>query len=509
MSELSLDALRPFAAEFPLLPLWRKRPVAKTPLEAFCIFKRISRQCFILESLEDKERWGRWTFLGFEPKLEISCSQGVFRVKNGAAFEWREENPAAAIEKILAENRAPPLSALAPGADLPPFSGGLAGYFSFDFVNYSEPSLQTPYENPPAPGPSPAANPFKDLDLMLFDKLLVWDNLRAELYFFVNIKTGALQENYYRAISELDRLERALEGEAAAPPPALKLRGDFHERDGRERYCAMVERAKTYIREGDIFQVVLSNQLEAEVEGSIFGAYLALRTANPSPYMFYFASGDIEIAGASPETLVKLTADAGGVARVWTFPLAGTRRRGGTREEDDALERELRADAKELAEHNMLVDLGRNDLGRICEFGSVKVETYMSVERFSAVMHLGSTLSGIPRGGVTALDALSAVLPAGTLSGAPKIRAIEIIRELESAPRGIYGGAIGYIAFSGSMDTCISIRLAYKKDGRVYVRAGAGIVADSVPENEYEECQNKMRAVVAALKEAAAGDTPH
>jgi anthranilate synthase component 1 len=504
MSEISLDALRSFAGAFPVLPVWRKRPARKTPVEAFGVFKRISRQCFILESLEDKERWGRWTFVGFEPKLEISCADGLFRVKNGAVFEERRENPAAAVEKILAEYRAPELSALAPGAELPPFSGGLVGYFSFDYVNYSEAALR----KAPSAGGGPEANPFKDMDLMLFDKLLVWDNLRGELYFFVNIKTDALEENYYRALTELDRLERTLEsGEAALPPP-LKLRGAFHERDGRERYCAMVERAKAYIREGDIFQVVLSNQLEAEVEGSIFGAYLALRAANPSPYMFYFASDDIEIAGASPETLVKMTSQDGGAARVWTFPLAGTRRRGKTSEEDRELERELRADPKELAEHNMLVDLGRNDLGRICEFGSVKVEKYLSVERFSAVMHLGSTVAGEPRAGVTALDAIAAVLPAGTLSGAPKIRAIEIIRELESAPRGIYGGAIGYAAFSGSMDTCISIRLAYKKGGKVYVRSGAGIVADSVAENEYEECQNKMRAVVAALKEAA-GDTSH
>ena len=506
MSEISLEALRRFAGAFPVLPVWRKRPAAKTPVEAFQIFKRISRQCFILESLEDKERWGRWTFVGFEPKLEMSCAAGLFRVKNGATFEQRADDPAAAIEKILAEYRAPAPAALAPDAELPPFAGGLVGYFSFDYVNYSEPSLQKGAGGEAAHGSE--ANPFKDLDLMLFDKCLVWDNARGELYFFVNIKTDALEENYYRALTELDRLERTLEGGEAAAPPPLRITSSFQERDGRVRYCAMVERAKGYIREGDIFQVVLSNQLEAEVEGSIFGAYLALRSANPSPYMFYFASDDIEIAGASPETLVKLTAEDGAPRRVWTFPLAGTRRRGTTSEEDRELERELLADPKELAEHNMLVDLGRNDVGRISEFGTVKVEKYLSVERFSAVMHLGSTVSGVPRAGVTALDAIAAVLPAGTLSGAPKIRAIEIIRELETAPRGIYGGAIGYIAFSGGMDTCISIRLAYKKGGKVYVRAGAGIVADSVPENEYEECRNKMRAVVAALQEAA-GDTSH
>ncbi|MDR2467712.1 MAG: anthranilate synthase component I family protein [Spirochaetaceae bacterium] len=505
MSEISLDELRPYAGTFPVLPLWRKRRAAKSPIEAFRLFKRISRQCFILESLEDKERWGRWTFLGFEPKLEISCMDGLFRIKNGATIERHDDNPAAAIEKILAEYRSPALSTLAPGADLPPFSGGLVGYFSFDYVNYSEPSLK----NPASGTDAPVTNPFKDLDLMLFDKLLVWDNLRSELYFFVNIKTETFEENYHRALTELDRLERVLESSEEAALPPLRITSKFREHDGRERYCMMVERAKQYIREGDIFQVVLSNQLEAEVEGSIFGAYLVLRTANPSPYMFYFTSDDIEIAGASPETLVKMIAeDDGAASRIWTFPLAGTRRRGKTDKEDQELEQELRADPKELAEHNMLVDLGRNDLGRICEFGSVKVEKYLSIERFSHVMHLGSTVTGVPCAGASALDAIAAVLPAGTLSGAPKIRAIEIIRELETAPRGIYGGAIGYIAFSGGMDTCISIRLAYKKDRKVYVRAGAGIVADSIPENEYEECRNKMRAVVSALKEASF-DTPY
>ncbi|MDR2510082.1 MAG: anthranilate synthase component I family protein [Spirochaetaceae bacterium] len=491
MHQISLDALRPFA-HFPILPVWRKTRAEKTPVEAFRKFKLISRQCFILESLEDKERWGRWTFLGFEPKLEISAADGKLSVKNGATLEAPAAESAAYIERLLAEYRSPRPAELAPGAEMPPFSGGLVGYFSFDFVKYREKRLQT------APAASEQGALFKDFDLMLFDKLIVWDNLKNETYFFVNVKTGALEEAYHRAITELDRLQRILRDGADARMPPLRIKSPFRELCGRERYREMVIRAKKHIVEGDIFQVVLSNQLEAEVEGSIFGAYLVLRRANPSPYMFYFASDDIEISGASPETLVKLTKDP---PRVWTFPLAGTRRRGKTPEEDAALEKELLADPKELAEHNMLVDLGRNDLGRICEFGTVKVEKYLSVERFSHVMHIGSTVSGLPRAG--ALEAIAAVLPAGTLSGAPKIRAIEIINELEAAPRGIYGGAIGYLAFSGDMDTCISIRIAYKKGEKVYVRSGAGIVADSVPESEYEECRNKMRAVVAALEEAA------
>ncbi|HBZ52612.1 MAG TPA: anthranilate synthase component I, partial [Eubacterium sp.] len=270
---------------------------------------------------------------------------------------------------------------------------------------------------------------------------------------------------------------------------------------GKEEYCAMVEKAKAYIREGDIFQVVLSNRLSADFEGSLLNTYRCLRTINPSPYMFYFSGTDVEVAGASPETLVKLE---NGVLH--TYPLAGTRKRGADEEEDKKLEAELLADEKELAEHNMLVDLGRNDLGKISEFGSVKVERLRSIERYSHVMHIGSMVGGKIRADKDALDAIEAVLPAGTLSGAPKIRACQIIGELEKNKRGIYGGAIGYIDFAGNMDTCIAIRIAYKKNGKVFVRSGAGIVGDSVPEKEYEECLNKAKAVINALVSAGEED---
>jgi anthranilate synthase component 1 len=263
----------------------------------------------------------------------------------------------------------------------------------------------------------------------------------------------------------------------------------------------MAEQAKRHIFEGDIFQVVLSNRLEAEAQGSLFESYRILRESNPSPYMFYFSSDDIEITGAAPETLVRLQE-----GRVSTFPLAGTRPRGRTPEEDCALEAELLTDEKELAEHNMLVDLGRNDIGKISGFGSVKVEKYLSILRFSHVMHIGSTVTGILREGLTGLDAIAALLPAGTLSGAPKLRACEIINRLENSKRGIYGGAIGYLSFSGEMDTCIAIRIAFKKNGKVFVRSGAGIVADSIPEREYMECRQKMQAVLSALEAAAKED---
>lgn len=259
----------------------------------------------------------------------------------------------------------------------------------------------------------------------------------------------------------------------------------------------MVETAKHHIHEGDIFQIVLSNRLEADFDGSLFNTYRILRTLNPSPYMFYFSSSDMEVAGASPETLVKLE---NGVLH--TFPLAGTRPRGKTEEEDKQLEAELLADPKELAEHNMLVDLGRNDIGKVSRFGTVSVEKYHCIERYSHVMHIGSTVRGEISDDKDALDALSAVLPAGTLSGAPKLMACQLINDLEGNKRGIYGGAIGYLDFTGNMDTCIAIRLAYKKNGKVFVRSGAGIVADSVPAKEYQECINKAAAVVKALKHA-------
>ena len=335
---------------------------------------------------------------------------------------------------------------------------------------------------------------------MLFDKVIAFDNFRQKIILIVNMKTDAPEQEYYKAQMELDKLVNLIRNGRLAPEQPLKLKGDFEPVFSKEAYCEMVEKGKQYIREGDIFQVVLSNQLEAEMEGSLLDAYRVLRTSNPSPYMFYFSSDDIEIAGASPETLVKLED-----GKLFTYPLAGTRPRGATPEEDERLERELLADEKERAEHNMLVDLGRNDIGKISQIGTVEVEKYMAVERYSHVMHIGSTVGGQIRPEYDAVDAVDAILPAGTLSGAPKFRACEIIQELEGGRRGIYGGAIGYLDFSGNLDVCIAIRIAYAKKGKVYARSGAGIVADSVPESEYQECLNKARAVILAVKKAEEG----
>ena len=342
---------------------------------------------------------------------------------------------------------------------------------------------------------------FKDVDLMLFDKVIAFDHVRQKIILIVNMSLDDIEVGYNKTVLELKQLVELLKKGEKKQETKGCLMGEVIPLFEKDQFCGMVEQAKQYIREGDIFQIVLSNRLSAPFEGSLLNTYRMLRTINPSPYMFYFSGTDVEVAGASPETLVKLE---NGILH--TFPLAGTRPRGKTNEEDRALSQELLADEKELAEHNMLVDLGRNDLGKISRFGTVKVEKFHTIEYFSHVMHIGSTVRGEICKGKDALDAIEAVLPAGTLSGAPKIRACQLIGELENNKRGIYGGAIGYIDFTGNMDTCIAIRIAYKKNGKVFVRSGAGIVADSVPEKEYTECINKAKAVVDALKLAEEGE---
>lgn len=389
-------------------------------------------------------------------------------------------DPSAYLRQVLEEHKSPRFD------HLPPFTGGLVGYFSYDYLGYSEPSVRAEVED---------REEFWDLDLMLFDKVIAFDHLRQKLILMVNMSLDEPETGYNKAVLELRQLAELLRTGAKQRDHAGRLLGPVMPLFGREDFCRMVERAKVHIREGDIFQIVLSNCLSAPFEGSLFNTYRVLRTLNPSPYMFYFSGTDVEVAGASPETLVKLE---NGVLH--TFPLAGTRPRGNTPEEDQAIETELLSDEKELAEHNMLVDLGRNDLGKVSRFGTVQVEKFHTIERFSHVMHIGSTVRGELREDKDALDAIEAVLPAGTLSGAPKLRACQLIAELENNKRGIYGGAIGYIDFTGNMDTCIAIRIAYQKNGRVFVRSGAGIVADSVPEQEFEECMNKARASLKALE---------
>jgi anthranilate synthase component 1 len=458
-----------------------------TPIEAVRILKNVSGHCYMLESAQANETWGRYTFLGFDPKTEITCIDGKMKVTTGGVSETVETtNPSEYLRTLLSKYKSPRFRYL------PPFTGGLVGYFSYDYLNYSEPTTKVGVED---------SENFKDVDLMLFDKVIAFDNVKQKIILIANIRLNDIETNYNKAVWDLKQLALLLREGNKIKEPAGRLLGEVTPLFNKEEFCNMVEKAKNYIHEGDIFQIVLSNRLSAPYEGSLFNTYRMLRTINPSPYMFYFSGTDVEVAGASPETLVKLE---DGVLR--TFPLAGTRPRGKSEEEDNDLIEELLADEKELAEHNMLVDLGRNDLGRISQFGSVKVEKFHEVVKFSHVMHIGSTVRGKIREDKDALDAIEAVLPAGTLSGAPKIRACQLIGELENNKRGIYGGAIGYIDFAGNMDTCIAIRLVYKKNGKVFVRSGAGIVADSVPEKEFEECINKAKASLRALQKAGEVD---
>ncbi|MBK5252716.1 MAG: anthranilate synthase component I [Peptostreptococcaceae bacterium] len=486
MYKPSLNEAKMLSGDYGRIPVSRTMySDIRTPIEVLKILQSVSRNCYILESLEDPNKWGRYTFLGYDPKLEITCTDGVVAIKEDSSVTIKTDDPGAQIMKIIEENKSPYFH------HLPPFAGGLVGYFSYDYIKYSEPSLKITAKD---------EGKFKDFDLMLFDKVIAFDNLKQEIILMVNVKTDDIEVAYNEGLRDLDEMAKLIAKGIESKPKPLKIKSEFRPLFDKKTYCEMVGKAKDYIREGDIFQVVLSNRLEADVEGSLLDTYRVLRNTNPSPYMFYFSSDDIEIAGASPETLVKLQDGT-----LYTFPLAGTRPRGKTIEEDLLLEKNLLSDQKELAEHNMLVDLGRNDIGKISKFGSVAVEKYLSIERFSHVMHIGSTVVGEIREDKTVLDAVSSVLPAGTLSGAPKIRACEIIDELEDNKRGIYGGAIGYISFTGNLDTCIAIRIAFKKDNKVFVRSGAGIVADSVPEKEFEECIHKAQAVIDALKLSEGG----
>lgn len=477
---------------------YRRIPVCRelyadryTPVEIMRLLRRVSCHCYLLESASQNEVWGRYSFLGYEPTMEITCTDGSLNIQKtepdgSISRETRHvAHPGEALREILAQYKSPVME------NMPAFTGGLVGYFSYDYIKYSEPKLQLSDSE---------QQDFRDMDLMLFDTVIAFDHYRQKLLLITGVMTENLKESYNKAETKLQEMVDLIKkGEEMEFSP-VKLKTDLQPKFPKEQYCEMVEKAKHYIREGDIFQVVLSNPLRAKAEGSLFDTYRVLRATNPSPYMFYFSSDDIEIAGASPETLVKLEN-----GKLSTFPLAGTRPRGKNTEEDKRLEAELLKDKKELAEHNMLVDLGRNDIGKISRIGTVQVEKYLTVERYSCVMHLGSTVTGTIREDKDAVDAVDAILPAGTLSGAPKFQACKIIQELEQTKRGIYGGAVGYLDFTGNLDVCIAIRLVYKKNGEICIRSGAGIVADSQPEKEFEECCNKAKAVVNAVMQAEEG----
>lgn len=452
----------------------------RTPIEILKNLRAQSDCWYILESVNGGDSWGRYSFLGYSPALTVSGTGGVVTVREGAASRVTAQDPVRLIRDMLAKYKSPRVPYL------PPFTGGFAGYFSYDFSQNFIPGLKLNAEN---------TEGFPDFSLMLMDKVIAFDHFKQKIYLIVNIAAEELENSYVEGVTKLKDMEKIILQASGAARESQPVCGDFSAAFTPEQFSEMVGRVKGYIKEGDIFQAVISNRFKAPFKGSLMNAYRTLRTTNPSPYMVYMRLDGMEIACSSPETLVSLR---GG--EVNSFPLAGTCPRGKTAEEDAALTGALLSDEKELAEHDMLVDLARNDVGKVSRFGSVRVREYRQIKAFSHVSHISSNVAGELAEGLDAIDVIEAALPAGTLSGAPKKRACEIIDEVEGRKRGVYGGAIGYIDFAGNMDMCIGIRMAVLKDGNVFVQSGAGIVADSVPEKEYRETRNKARAVIEALK---------
>lgn len=451
-----------------------------TPITLLRKLAQVDSRFFLLESVEGGNRWGRYSFLGVNPLMQISAKDGVVTLRSGAIEQKEEKEPMEALREQLAKFKTPKLSGM------PSFTGGFVGHFSYEMIGYAEPKLRL------------KESEFDDYNLMLFDKVIAYDHLKQKIIVVVNYRSSQGETGYNAATLEIEKIIHMIYDVTALKPEEAQNEVSFTCNTSKEEYCEMVEKTKRYIREGDIFQGVISRRFEAEYHSSLLNTYRVLRTTNPSPYMYFIQCDDLQIAGTSPETMVKLEE-----GRLTTFPVAGTRKRGKDTKEDEMLEKELLADEKECAEHNMLVDLARNDIGRLAEYGSVTVEEYMKIHRFSKVMHIASVVCGRIREDKDGCDTIATMLPAGTLSGAPKFRACQIIDELEKDARGIYGGAIGYLDFSGNLDVCIAIRTAVKKGDKVYIQAGAGIVADSVPESEYQECANKAGAVIEAVKRAS------
>jgi anthranilate synthase component 1 len=445
---------------------------------------------YLFESVQGGEKWGRYSIIGLPCRTVLRVRGNDIDVStDGEVVESaRVDDPLAFVESFKQRYRVPQLD------DLPRFSGGLVGYFGYDTVAYVEPRLRNPDK------PDPLACP--DILLMVSDEVVVFDNLRGSMYLIVHadVDRGQTLADARQRAAELSRRMQQGAPRHPAGPVRRVSESDFVSGFTEAGFKDAVERIKRYILDGDCMQVVISQRLSIPFSARPLDLYRALRGLNPSPYMYFLDLGDFQVVGSSPEILVRLED-----GEVTVRPIAGTRRRGHTDEEDLALERELLADPKELAEHLMLIDLGRNDTGRVAEVGSVRLTEKMLVERYSHVMHIVSNVTGRLAAGMSALDVLRATFPAGTVSGAPKIRAMEIIDELEPVKRGVYSGAVGYLSWHGNMDTAIAIRTAVIKDGQLHIQAGAGIVADSVPELEWKETMNKGRAVFRAVALAEAG----
>ena len=480
MIKPSYDEVLNLKDSYSVIPIYKEIYAdVVTPITLLRKIAGISDKYFLLESIEGGEKWGRYSFIGFSPKARLAYKNGTLTITGEGEKTVATDKPYDEVRKYLANYKTPKFD------DIPPFTGGLVGYYGYAMIACAEPVLKL------------KRGDTNDFDLMLFDKIIAYDHLSQKLTVIVNMKTYDYERQYRQAQDDINKIISIITDNAPLPRLETDENVEFTSTYTKEEFCRMVEKTKEYIYDGDIFQCVVSRRFEADYKGSLINAYRVLRTTNPSPYMVYISIDGDEIITASPETLVKLQNGT-----LTTFPIAGSRPRGKTKQEDVALEKELISDEKELAEHNMLVDLGRNDIGKIAKFNSVKVTEYQKILRFSKIMHICSEVEGEIKDGLDAFSAVESLLPAGTLSGAPKIRACEIIEELEKTPRGVYGGAVGYIDFNGNLDTCIAIRMAVKTNNKVYVQAGAGIVADSVPENEYMETYNKALAVMNAVKNA-------
>jgi anthranilate synthase component I len=461
-----------------------------TPVSAYLRIAQRARYSFLLESVEGGEKIARYTFAGAHPEEVFRYGNGACVLENRERLVWEERDPISFLRERVERFRPVRL----PG--LPPLIAGAIGYFSYDMVRLIE---RLPKRLRDEIG-------LYDAVLMFYHGLIAFDHVQHRLWIVRNVFTeghGSLRAKYDAAVREIKRTRQLLEEPVAAEHPnkslkpsrrvPLKVNSNFR----RPEYLEVVRKAKQYIRAGDIFQVVLSQRFSAKAQANPFEIYRQLRALNPSPYLFYLQLNDVAVVGSSPEMLVKVQG-----RDVFYRPIAGTRRRGKDEAEDQRLEREMLSSEKERAEHIMLVDLGRNDLGRVCEYGTVKVEKLLTVERYSHVMHIVSSLCGRLREDVDCFDALMACFPAGTVSGAPKVRAMEIIEELERTRRGIYAGGILYLDFAGNLDSCIALRTMVVKNGVAHVQAGGGIVADSTPEGEYQESVNKSKALLAALEAA-------
>lgn len=485
----SIEQVKDLLKDYKTVPVFYELLVDSfTPVQLFNCLHESYENCFILESVDSKDQWGRYSYIGINPKVRYTLKDhtAVIKEQGKEPVSISTDDPIRFFSDIIEQHKAPKFNGR------PKLTGGLIGYFAYDMVRYFEKTLAEP----------PADDlDMPDADMHLFDELVAYDHLSNKAVIILNINASdALEEKYALCERRKDEIIGILKNFQPKPCgiSSDNIKINIRSNISKEDYIRNVEKSKEYIRNGDIFQIVPSQRFEIDNPPDSFDVYRMLRSTNPSPYLYYFSSKEYSIAGASPEMLVSVNDRT-----VITRPIAGTIKRGETIEEDIRNEAALISDPKERAEHTMLVDLGRNDIGKVSEFGSVNVTDYMMVERYSKVMHLVSNVKGTLRKDKKPLDALMALLPAGTLSGAPKVRAMEIIDELETSRRGLYGGTVGYLAFDGSIDTCIAIRTVLFRNGKAYIQAGGGVVSDSIPENEYEESVNKAKAVINAVEEAA------